>query len=66
MAYQVVVPSIVCGGCVDTLIKAVTKLDPGATVTGDLETKTLTIESSQADLEAVKTAITEAGHTPES
>lgn len=65
MSYQVKVPSMVCDGCVDTLVKVITRLDPDATVTSDLATKTLTIESAQVNRAAVKVAIAEAGHTPE-
>ncbi|MBF2072967.1 MAG: heavy-metal-associated domain-containing protein [Synechococcales cyanobacterium C42_A2020_086] len=61
---QIKVPSIVCEGCIETLTKAVTKLDPNAKVTGDLANKTLTIDTT-ADVAAVKAAMVEVGHSPE-
>lgn len=61
---EIKVPSIVCEGCIETLTKAVTKLDPNAKVTGDLDSKTLTIDTT-ADVAAVKAAMVEVGHSPE-
>ncbi|MGD1850724.1 MAG: heavy-metal-associated domain-containing protein [Cyanophyceae cyanobacterium] len=64
MTLQLKVSSIVCSGCVDKIVAAVQGIDSAATVTGDLETKVMTVETS-ADEEAVKAAITDAGHLVE-
>ena len=58
---QITVPTIACTGCVDTLTKSIQKLDAQAVVSGDVDAKTLSIES-KADETAIKTAITSVGH----
>lgn len=62
MAVELKVPSIACSGCVDTLTKAVMEVDPSASVKGDVQAKTLSVETTASE-DAVKEAITKAGHT---
>jgi copper chaperone len=62
MALELKVPSIVCGGCVDTITKAIAELDSSATVKGDVQTKTVSVETTASE-DAVKEAITKTGHT---
>jgi copper chaperone len=62
MALELKVPSIVCSGCVDTITKAIMDLDSSASVKSDLETKTVSVETTASEA-AVKEAITKIGHT---
>lgn len=57
------VGDMTCGHCVQTITKAVSALDPAATVAIDLPTKAVDVTSSVAP-EAVAGAIREAGYTP--
>lgn len=56
------VPDMACGGCVDSVTKAVQKIDSRAVVEADIETKTVTIESDVAPQMLLK-ALEEAGFT---
>jgi copper chaperone len=62
MKLELKVPSVVCNGCIDTVTKAIVNLDPNATVTGDLASKTFSVET-QASETAIKEAIVQTGHT---
>jgi copper chaperone len=50
-----------CGGCVRSVTKSVQSVDSNARVDVDLPTKKVRVDT-QASLEAVKTAISEAGY----
>lgn len=58
---QLNVPSIVCDGCADTITKAIHTLDSSASVSVNIETKQVEIDT-QADESAIKEAIAAAGH----
>ncbi len=64
MALQLKVPSMVCEGCVETVTKAIQTVDSDASVTVDLPSKTVTLES-QASESSFKQAIVATGHTVE-
>ncbi|MEM9772234.1 MAG: heavy-metal-associated domain-containing protein [Cyanobacteria bacterium P01_D01_bin.73] len=64
MALQLKVTSITCPCCVDTVTAAIQKIDATATVTGDPDTKVVNVETS-ANEDAVRAAITNAGHLVE-
>lgn len=57
------VQNMTCGSCVRRITQAVTELDPQAEVDVDLETKQVSIESSQSP-EALRAKIAAAGYTP--
>lgn len=59
---QVRVPTIACGGCLDAIAAAVRDRDPQATVTGDVATKQVTVESAVLSAAMVADAIAAAGH----
>ena len=59
---ELTVPSMVCEGCVDTVKSAIAKKDSSATVSIDLETKKVAVETD-CPAEDIKEAITAAGHT---
>jgi hypothetical protein len=60
---EILVPTIACQGCVDTLISAITKLDATAVVSGDPVSKKLQVTSTLS-LNDIKQVIANAGHTP--
>lgn len=62
---QVRVPTIACGGCIDTIAAAVRDRDPDATVTGDVATKQITVASATLSAAAVAAAIAATGHEVE-
>ncbi|GGA39482.1 heavy-metal-associated domain-containing protein [Okeania sp. KiyG1] len=64
MAIQLKVPSIVCGGCADTITKAIKTQESEADVQVDLEQKIVTVETKASE-ESIKQAIVAAGHTVE-
>lgn len=55
------VEGMTCGGCAASVKRAVQTVDRDANVDVDLQQKIVRIES-QADVEAVKTAIIDAGY----
>lgn len=55
------VPSIKCEGCGDTITKEIKVHDESATVTVDVDNKTVEVESGMSD-ESVRQAITATGH----
>jgi copper chaperone len=61
MTVQLNVPDMACGACSATITKAVTTLDPTATVDADLKTKWVKIES-QVDEARLRGAIAAAGY----
>ena len=62
MTLQLQVSSMVCSGCGDTVTKAIKNLDANATVAVDLDSKTVSVEST-ASADALKQAIAATGHT---
>ena len=64
MTITLKVPSIACGGCGDTITKAITGQKPEAKVSVDVEGKMVTVDSDTST-EIIKEIITEAGHTVE-
>ncbi|MDJ0511539.1 MAG: heavy-metal-associated domain-containing protein [Crocosphaera sp.] len=64
MTITLKVPSIACGGCADTITKAIEGEKPEAKVSVDVEAKMVTVEASVSTA-IIKKIITEAGHTVE-
>ncbi|MDJ1167986.1 heavy-metal-associated domain-containing protein [Roseofilum sp. BLCC_M154] len=62
MKLEFKVPSMVCEGCVDTVKKAIAKVDSTAQVDVVLETKAVTVET-ESSAESIQQAIAGAGHT---
>jgi len=60
--YELHVEGMTCGGCANSVKKAVQKVDMNADVDINLITKIVRVNSSAA-LDAVKTAIDDAGYT---
>ncbi len=61
MKLQLTVPGITCGGCVNTITKAIRTIDAHAIVQGDPKTKTVWVET-QAPETAVRAAIAQVGY----
>ncbi len=61
MTLTLTVPSIVCDRCVKAVTQAIQGVDAQATVSVDLSTKVVTVETT-ATIEALTTAIDAAGH----
>jgi copper chaperone len=59
--YEFLVEGMSCGGCANSVKRSVLAVDSSATVDVDLPTRTVRVRTS-ASLEAVKTAVTEAGY----
>ncbi|NET43184.1 heavy-metal-associated domain-containing protein [Okeania sp. SIO2B3] len=64
MTIQLKVPSIACGGCADTITKAIKTQESEADVQVDVEQKIVTVETKASE-ESIKQAIVAAGHTVE-
>ena len=64
MKLELKVPSIVCEGCIDTIKKAIVNKDSNASVSGDVESKKVVVETETAASE-IERAIADAGHTVE-
>jgi copper chaperone len=62
MALELIVPSIACSGCVDTIAKAIQSIDPTASVTGEAASKMISIVA-QISEDQIKAAIAGTGHT---
>ena len=61
MKLQLKVPEMTCGGCVNTITKAIRTVDANATVQGDPKTKIVSVET-QAPETAIKAAIAQVGY----
>ena len=59
--YELQVNGMTCGGCASSVKRAVQRLDSAAKVDVDLASKTVRVDST-AGLEAVETAIKDAGY----
>ncbi|MFN4195440.1 MAG: heavy-metal-associated domain-containing protein [Thermosynechococcus sp.] len=64
MLLRLRVPDMACGTCRDAIIQAIQAVDTSATVTADLETKELEIDT-QAPEADIRSAIHQAGYTPQ-
>jgi copper chaperone len=62
MALELTVPDMACSACGDSITQAIQAIDPQAIVHPDPKTKLVNIET-QADVAAIKQAITTAGYT---
>ena len=58
------VDDMTCGHCVSTITKAIRGADKGAKVTVDLAQHLVMVEPTEADVQDLSDAITEAGYTP--
>ncbi|MBD2605719.1 heavy-metal-associated domain-containing protein [Scytonema hofmannii FACHB-248] len=61
MKLQLKVPGMTCGGCVNTITKAIKTVDAHAIVQGDPKTKIVLVET-QASETAIKAAIAQVGY----
>jgi copper chaperone len=59
--YELQVEGMTCGGCANSVKRSVQAVDSNAKVDVDLASKKVRVDT-QADLNAVKSAITEAGY----
>ncbi|MDR7898314.1 heavy-metal-associated domain-containing protein [Thermosynechococcus sp. JY1334] len=64
MVLKLRVPDMACGACRDAIIQAIQAVDTGATVSANLATKELAIET-QAAAADIRSAIRQAGYTPQ-
>lgn len=58
------VDDMTCGHCASTITKAVRAVDAGAKVDIDLAQHLVMVEPTEADVQELSDAITEAGYTP--
>jgi copper chaperone len=61
MNLTILVPSIGCASCIETITKAIQAVDASAAVTGDAATKSLNIESQLPEVK-IRELIAIAGH----
>jgi len=61
MEFQI--PAMSCGHCVGVITQTVQQLDPAATVSADLATHRVTVQTTQ-ERQAVAQALAEAGYPP--
>jgi copper chaperone len=61
MKLQLKVPEMTCGGCLNTITKAIKTVDTHAIVQGDPKTKTVLVET-QAPETTIKAAIAQVGY----
>ncbi|WP_294928429.1 heavy-metal-associated domain-containing protein [uncultured Paracoccus sp.] len=55
------VPDMACGGCAQSITRAIALLDPQASVQADTATRTITVETTAPESEVVK-ALDAAGY----
>jgi len=58
------VPDMTCGHCVGTIQSALKRADPQAKVRIDLATHRVEVDPAQADAQALRAAIEDAGYSP--
>lgn len=63
MMLQYTVEDMTCGSCARRISKAIEKLDPGAKVEIELDSKTVSVQTLHTDDE-LQARIREAGYTP--
>lgn len=61
MKLQLKVPKMTCGGCVNSISRAIRTVDANASVEADPKTKIVLVET-QAPETAIKAAIAQAGY----
>jgi copper chaperone CopZ len=61
---ELTINDMTCGGCVASITRVVTGLDPGARVSADVAARRVTIDSPLAT-DVVMAAISEAGYHPQ-
>ncbi|NJK70051.1 MAG: heavy-metal-associated domain-containing protein [Richelia sp. CSU_2_1] len=61
MNLQLKVPTMACSACVNTIAQAIQAVDSAATVTADIKTKLVTIQTVQPESE-VRKAIASVGY----
>jgi copper chaperone len=61
MTLQLIVPKMSCGGCVNTITQAVKTVDAHAIVSGDPQTKMVSVETKASET-AIKEAIAKVGY----
>ncbi|MCY7381777.1 MAG: heavy-metal-associated domain-containing protein [Microcoleus sp. CAN_BIN18] len=61
MTLQLKVPKMSCGGCLNTITKAVKSVDANAIVQGDPQTKTVSVETQAAETN-IRAAIAKVGY----
>jgi len=62
MTLHLTVPNMACAACATTITRAITEIDPTATVDADSKTKQVNI-ATQVSEELIKKAIAMAGYT---
>ena len=63
MKLQLKVPSMSCGGCVSTITDAIRTVDANATIQGDTQTKTVSVETQSPEA-TIKAAMAKVGYRP--
>jgi copper chaperone len=58
------VNDMTCGHCMGAVTKAVKAVEPDATVSINLDSKRVEIDADQANVQAFKAALVDAGYTP--
>lgn len=58
-----IVPRMSCGGCVNTIKKAILQIDVAATIEIDLPSKSVSVQTAIAE-ELIIKAISDAGYKP--
>jgi copper chaperone len=61
MKLQLKVPKMSCGGCVNSITKAIKTVDANAIVQGDPQTKIVLVETKSPEPE-IKAALAQAGY----
>ena len=61
--YTFYVPKMSCGGCVNTIKKAIMQLDQNAVIEVDLATRKVNVKSDISE-EAIAEAMSDAGYKP--
>lgn len=65
MALQLTIPNMACASCLDTITKAVKRVDPDARVEAELGTKAKQVKiETQASELAIRDALAKAGYAP--
>lgn len=60
---RLTVPDMSCGHCVKTITDSITRLDSAATVSTDLQQKTVTVQSGLPEAQ-IRQTLTQAGYPP--
>lgn len=60
---KLTIPDMSCGHCVKAITESIKTLDAAATVSTDLENKTVSVQSALTDAD-IRQALTQAGYPP--